>query len=81
MYWDLHLLNLMTLSSNNLLSLLLKMNEKEAASKLFQDHLAWLLDRDPTMLGAVQREVQGQLKNMVKLQDDDPDKGRNPKRG
>ena len=55
-----------TISAFNLYCMLMQGGEQKVAAHIFQFDLAWLLKRDPTTLGAVQRNIREQLEKVVK---------------
>ncbi|MBS4097374.1 MAG: tetratricopeptide repeat protein [Sulfuricella sp.] len=50
-----------SISAFNLLATLRDMGEAPTATNLYRDHLAWLLERDPANLGAIQNDIRTQL--------------------
>lgn len=61
-----------SISAFNLLVTLLNIGEAAAAETLFQDHLAWLLQRNPASLGADQRNIQERLRELFPQQASTP---------
>jgi len=56
-----------SLSAFNLLNFFIEMNDSVGAGEVLKKHLLWLLDCDPTSLGANQREIQRHIQQMIKV--------------